>query len=352
MEELSKISDTELLNLMPALVLTERGSQADVIEHLIEIDRRKLYTNKACGSLTSYCIERLGYSEDEAGKRVRVARISQRFPEVLDELRRGAIHLSGLCLLAPYLNAENSEALLAEARHQAKREIELLLARRFPKPALPDRICPNPEQISAPGLGAPVASGSGTARVAPTIRPGACASPERAGLLKPLSGTSWSVQFTANAELHGKIERARELTSHALPSGDLATLFERALDELIEKETKRRLGAGKPRKRRQLSPDSRHIPVEIVRLVWERDGGQCTFVDDQGRRCSDRRFVQLEHRNPHAFGGPPTLENLCLLCFAHTQHEARNVFGPEHIEACIEEKRAERERKAREEDEA
>ena len=70
MEELSRISDAELIELMSTLVLTERGSQADVIEHLVEIDRRRLYADQACSSLSSYCIERLGYSEDEAGKRV------------------------------------------------------------------------------------------------------------------------------------------------------------------------------------------------------------------------------------------------------------------------------------------
>src|SRR5262245_18604941 len=113
MEELSKISDADLLHLMPTLVLTERAAQADVIEHLMEIDRRKLYADAACSSLSSYCIERLGYSEDGAGKRVRVARLAGAFPEVIDELRSGAIHLSGLCLLAPYLTAENRDALFA-----------------------------------------------------------------------------------------------------------------------------------------------------------------------------------------------------------------------------------------------
>jgi hypothetical protein len=71
MKTLALISDLELLALMPDLVRTERGSVADVIEHLVEIDRRRLYLGQACSSLTCYCIERLGYSEDEASKRVR-----------------------------------------------------------------------------------------------------------------------------------------------------------------------------------------------------------------------------------------------------------------------------------------
>ena len=70
--------------------------------------------------------------------------------------------------------------------------------------------------------------------------------------------------------------------------------FERAIDALLEAETKRRFGAGKPRKRRAIEPGSRHVPVEVARVVWKRDGGQCTYLDSEGRRCSERRFVTVE----------------------------------------------------------
>jgi 5-methylcytosine-specific restriction endonuclease McrA len=139
------------------------------------------------------------------------------------------------------------------------------------------------------------------------------------------------VEFTARAELRDKVERARELLSHALPSGDLGELFERALDALIEQQTRERLGAGRPRKARKPKEGSRHVPVEIVRAVWERDHGQCTYVDAEGRRCSERRFVTLEHRHPFALGGPPTLDNVCLLCARHNAESARAVFGEQHI---------------------
>ncbi len=92
------------------------------------------------------------------------------------------------------------------------------------------------------------------------------------------------------------------------------------------------MGAGKPRKRRALRAGSRHIPVEVARAVWMRDEGQCTFVDELGRRCSEQRFVTFEHRDPFARGGPPTVENLCLLCSPHNSEAARQVYGEEHIE--------------------
>lgn len=143
------------------------------------------------------------------------------------------------------------------------------------------------------------------------------------------------VQFTARAELYHKLEKARELLSQAVPSGDLGELFERALDALLERETRKRFGAHTPRKARKLKPGSRHVPVSVERAVWERDGSQCTQVDADGHRCGERRFLTLEHRIPFALGGPPTLDNLCLLCRAHNLENARQVFGEAHVEAKI-----------------
>lgn len=65
---------------------------------------REAYT-----SSSSCCIERLNYSDDEAVKRVRAARLARRLPQVRDELRTGAIHLTGLFLLAQHLSALGDE---------------------------------------------------------------------------------------------------------------------------------------------------------------------------------------------------------------------------------------------------
>ncbi len=161
--------------------------------------------------------------------------------------------------------------------------------------------------------------------------------------VEPLSATSFRVEFTASAALRDKLEHARNLLSHAVPSGDLAALIERAIDELIAVETKRRSGAGKPRKHRETRAGSRHVPVEVQRAVRERDEDQCTFVDAEGRRCSEKRFLTIEHIDPYALGGPTTVENCCLLCSAHNAYQARQVFGGEHVARKVEEARASRE---------
>jgi len=71
-------SDEELLERTAELVRAERACVADVVEHLAEVDRRRAYLDAACRSLSCYCIERLGYSQDEARRRVQVARVAHR----------------------------------------------------------------------------------------------------------------------------------------------------------------------------------------------------------------------------------------------------------------------------------
>jgi hypothetical protein len=336
MNAASCLSDHALLERMPVLVRAERAASAEVIEHLVEIDRRRLYLDQACGSLYAYCQERLGYSEDESHTRVRVARVAQKLPSVLEALRRAAIHLTGLFLLSNHLTEDNHATLLAAARGKSRRGLERLIAAWFPRPDVEQRMTPIAEQ-TALGLSGPGGSSGSSGTSGPgATRPGTGDVRERPKL-EPLSAERYRVEFTANAELAAKIEQARALVSHKLPSGDLAALFEQALDHLIRHETKRRTGAGRRSKNgaspmpRRANPDSRYVPVDVARQVWERDEWQCSFVDAQGRRCSERRFLTTEHRHPHALGGPPTVDNLCLLCAAHNAHTARQVFGEEQI---------------------
>ncbi|HEU0108488.1 MAG TPA: HNH endonuclease, partial [Vicinamibacteria bacterium] len=73
---------------------------------------------------------------------------------------------------------------------------------------------------------------------------------------------------------------------------------------------------------------SRHTPSHIKRSAWRSDGGQCAFVSKDGRRCTERAFLEFHHVRPYALGGPTTTENISLRCRRHNQYEAELVFGP------------------------
>src|SRR4051794_26664467 len=72
------------------------------------------------------------------------------------------------------------------------------------------------------------------------------------GTLEPRSAETYCLQLRASPQLKAKLEEARDLMSHANPSGDLAIVVERALDLLIQKLKTRRFGQTGERKLREL----------------------------------------------------------------------------------------------------
>jgi len=139
------------------------------------------------------------------------------------------------------------------------------------------------------------------------------------------------VQFTASAAFHNKLERLRALMSTKVPDGDLAAIIEEAVTEKLERlEARRYAATKKPRKelsKTDTSPSSRRIPAAVRRDVWKRDGGRCRYVDDQGRRCTERHRLELHHRHPFALGGGHDPENIRLACRVHNQYLAERDYG-------------------------
>jgi 5-methylcytosine-specific restriction endonuclease McrA len=61
--------------------------------------------------------------------------------------------------------------------------------------------------------------------------------------------------------------------------------------------------------------------------VHERDGTRCRFVDEEGRRCTARAWLQFHHRHTYAVGGEHSLANVTLLCKTHNQYMATIDYG-------------------------
>ena len=124
-------SDSELLARLWTLTHRSREVGRELLLHLAEVDRRRLYLSEACSSMFAYCTQRLGFSEGAAYRRIRVARLSRDLPLVLEYYSSGQIHLAGLVALAPHLNRSNQRELLEAATGLGKRAIEAWLAQRF-----------------------------------------------------------------------------------------------------------------------------------------------------------------------------------------------------------------------------
>jgi hypothetical protein len=148
----------------------------------------------------------------------------------------------------------------------------------------------------------------------------------------PLSASRYEFHFTGPAAAYDKLQRAQELLRHAIPDGDVGTIFDRALSALITEVEKRRFArTDQPRPDRSAAAandnaESRHVPAEYKRVVWSRDDGRCKFRAGR-RRCESRSGLEYHHVIPWQLGGPTTPDNLELRCRAHNGYEADVYFG-------------------------
>src|SRR6478736_3889028 len=284
---LEGLGNSELLAGLSTLVRQSNELTAQVLAHLVELEERMLHLELGFASLFSYCVEALGMSEGAAGRRVAAARVCRRFPGAFEQIARGQLHLCVLCALAPHLTADNATELMDACRGKTRRQVEELLALRFPRPDVREQIRRLPTRTAAVAVAeqappvaqaveslAPLAGGVETSSgqifgqssaisanppsppmgpvAAPAAQSGATASSDsrrRARELEPLSVDRFGVHFTADAELRDLIERAWALASHRLPNGDLASLMKLMAASFVQQEEKRRFGVGARRRR-------------------------------------------------------------------------------------------------------
>jgi hypothetical protein len=332
------LDDATLMQRVQALLARDHRTCALLLAHLGEVDARGLYRNASYSSMFGYCIGALHMSESEAALRIRVARLARQYPEVLNHVERGELHLSALRVLAPVLDDNNHGQLLRSAVHKTKAEVEALVAELAPKPDAPQlvRKLPAPKPVAQSDSEQPDLLSTSCLPNVMTAAPMPVAAPPRRPAARPakapvtpLGQERYRIQLTASQALHDKLKQAQELLRHRVPNGDVATVVELALERLVRDLKKERFAqTDRPRKPRATpNTDSRHIPHAVRREVAERDGEQCTFVSADGRRCTETGMLEFDHQDAFARGGLSTPDNVRLLCRAHNQLQAERTFG-------------------------
>ena len=112
----------------------------------------------------------------------------------------------------------------------------------------------------------------------------------------PLSPERYRLQLTVGEDAHDDLRCLQDLLRREIPDGDPAAIVARALKFLREEvETKAFAATPRPRTGKGTKPGSRGIPANVERTVWRRDGGQCAFVAKNGRRCTERSYIEFHH---------------------------------------------------------
>jgi hypothetical protein len=324
-----RLPDDALLAGLSRALGSSRGWTALVLAHLAEVEERRLHLIAGHGSMFAYCTARLGMSEDEACRRIEVARLARRYPILYEKLASGEVSLSVAALLKHHLTGDNHAKLLAAVAGKTVAQAREVLAAWFPQPdvlasirKLPERPraatdAAHADEVAArrsetpwvgPIGGEPAsAARSVTAAAAVQVTPAGAASGEtrrsawtvaaptagpvaprsHAPAIQPLSPDRYKIVFTADAELKHKLELATDLLRHAVPSGDLATIVGRALDLLLEATLRRRFARTARTGKATAQPSQRHAPSSAAGDVAPERAGTRVDTSTDGVDAAD-----------------------------------------------------------------
>lgn len=225
------MKDEELWEAMKALAAEERPVVAVVVEHLAEVDRRELYTDRGYRSLYDYCVYSLKYAEGAAYRRIRAARAVLKRPGLLKELLSGTLSLETLTLLHPHLEAPYFDDLLSRARTRTTREVEMIAAEYGQAVRARDVMRFIGMETSVP----PPVDGVAAVALVPAPAGAIPHQPASAAAAVPAKKLV-RVSFTADEELYKMVLRSQQLLRHKYPNGCLEGVFKDALKLLIEKK--------------------------------------------------------------------------------------------------------------------
>ena len=346
--DIQSLDTKTLVSRLLAAAGDERDKQVDFLLYLAAFDDREAYREHPCGSLWDYCRRVLHLRSGAAGRRIGAMRVLREFPALEAPLRDGRLCLTTVVTLRPVLTRENLDQIIARAGYLSDDETGYLVASLRPGQAPREGIrklpVPAPAAVSterAPGPAAPTAE---PAMLALQQVPDAPAPPpRRRETLQPVSAELYSLRVDMTPEFKTDLERLRQLRSHAHRDGNTGALLHEAVRCALDHYGKR-VGAVEPkraRKPRKAAPTApgmpgkrKPIPLRVRRAVWTRDGGQCTYVSPDGKRCDCRWQLELDHIDPDAKDKVPTADDLRLRCKAHNILAAEEHYGRELMLRC------------------
>ena len=99
---LKHIRNDQLLLQTKNLVQKERQINIQVLQHLQEIEKRKLYLDRGFPSLFEYAVKELGYSHSAAYRRIKSMRLCRDIPQAASRIKTGSLNLTAASQLQTF----------------------------------------------------------------------------------------------------------------------------------------------------------------------------------------------------------------------------------------------------------
>ncbi len=144
--DLRKVSDQILLANMKNLASQERVLYTEVLHHLREIQRRRLFADLGQPSLFAYCVNILKYSNGEADRRIKAVAMIREMPAIEEKIVSGELSLTNVAKAKEFFNQEGKVApMKPEAKLELIKKLENKSTREAEKILLAESSSPAPE---------------------------------------------------------------------------------------------------------------------------------------------------------------------------------------------------------------
>lgn len=292
--KIKNLSNSELDQQLKNFVSKEREVLGHILNHIVEVDRRKLYLAFAYPSLFDYLTKHVGYSAGSAQRRIDAARLSREVPEVIDSLENGTLNLAQVNLIQKAARQSYQET---QSKVSVSTKKELLFE-------LSGKSFSESQILVHKHLDLKIKEQSKEIRQ---------------------KDESVRLELTLSKQQWEKLNQMRDLLSHSLPNGSWDQLLEYLSDKVIaqKKSKKNDAKVTKDIRTAQQGGNRIHIPKAIRNYIFERDRC-CQFVNEaNGKICSSTWQLQVDHIQPVWAGGKDSIENLRLLCANHNRERYR-----------------------------
>ena len=228
----SALSDDQLLEHAGKLAGLDHQIHVFVIDHLLEIEARRVYLSRGFSSLFDYVKRGLGYSDAATWRRINAMKLCTRIDGVRERLWDGSLTLDAAAQLQAAFERRDRERGRGAGTGSAMGSNGS--ARPAPEPK------PGPVlDVSAQKALVEQAAGKSTREVTKMLADVDPALAVPADRLRPLGEGRWELKAVIDADCHRGLEQLKGLLSHVDPHMTLGQLVGRLVNEGLDPQRSR-----------------------------------------------------------------------------------------------------------------